>query len=496
MNASVLFFFIVLAFALTVVIIKVNSGNCKASFRIFSNIAVVICLTISILFLPFRDKAPESLYERAVYALNPGKQEPVKENEPKEREFPDFVVYECEDYYIGMDKENHVMEIVPSKERLESTEDGERLGYYDFYGVYELAGHAINVYAARIADDREYVLIMLFDEYYQNDVNKTFGVDEHLFRIYDEDNGYMYGYAYANDDVNDVFNIIEWNNDNVKFEGIYEALTLDKKYFEYAEQADTVQTSGAEKDDSMNILTLLLFVLIVIALSAAIIKVNSSEESGFYTAAANVAVGICLTASIMFLPFGTDSPKTLFGRAVNFFSPDKPATAETLEKPVTAYEPKDDEPEEEMSDFVVYECDDYYIGMDKEEHIMKIVPSEERLKDVLATERLGYYDFSEEYELDGHTLNVYSARLSGDPGFVCIVLFEEYHHGKTNPGFTESDALFRLYDKDNGYMYGFAYVYDDVDSSGYGFCIGNKSIYYDGMYEALKLDKKYFEANE
>ena len=246
----------------------------------------------------------------------------------------------------------------------------------------------------------------------------------------------------------------------------------------------------------MNILTLLLFVLIVIALSAAIIKVNSSEESGFYTAAANVAVGICLTASIMFLPFGTDSPKTLFGRAVNFFSPDKPATAETLEKPVTAYEPKDDEPEEEMSDFVVYECDDYYIGMDKEEHIMKIVPSEERLKDVLATERLGYYDFSEEYELDGHTLNVYSARLSGDPGFVCIVLFEEYHHGKTNPGFTESDALFRLYDKDNGYMYGFAYVYDDVDSSGYGFCIGNKSIYYDGMYEALKLDKKYFEANE
>ena len=247
MNASVLFFFIVLAFALTVVIIKVNSGNCKASFRIFSNIAVVICLTISILFLPFRDKAPESLYERAVYALNPGKQEPVKENEPKEREFPDFVVYECEDYYIGMDKENHVMEIVPSKERLESTEDGERLGYYDFYGVYELAGHAINVYAARIADDREYVLIMLFDEYYQNDVNKTFGVDEHLFRIYDEDNGYMYGYAYANDDVNDVFNIIEWNNDNVKFEGIYEALTLDKKYFEYAEQADTVQTSGAEK---------------------------------------------------------------------------------------------------------------------------------------------------------------------------------------------------------------------------------------------------------
>ena len=73
MNASVLFFFIVLAAALMAVIIKVNSGNCKASFRIFSNIAVVICLTISILFLPFRDKAPESLYERAVYALNPGK---------------------------------------------------------------------------------------------------------------------------------------------------------------------------------------------------------------------------------------------------------------------------------------------------------------------------------------------------------------------------------------------------------------------------------------
>ena len=496
MNASVLFFFIVLAAALMAVIIKVNSGNCKASFRIFSNIAVVICLTISILFLPFRDKAPESLYERAVYALNPGKQEPVKENEPKEREFPDFVVYECEDYYIGMDKENHVMEIVPSKERLESTEDGERLGYYDFYGVYELSGYTLNVYAARLTGDPDFVKIVLFDEYYKENINTDFNYSDALLRLYDEDNGYMYGYAYVNDIVENLDYGFRVGDNRASFGGMYEAMTSDPKYFEYAEQADTVQTSGAEKDDSMNILTLLLFVLIVIALSAAIIKVNSSEESGFYTAAANVAVGICLTASIMFLPFGTDSPKTLFGRAVNFFSPDKPATAETLEKPVTSYEPKDDEPEEEMSDFVVYECDDYYIGMDKEEHIMKIVPSEKRLKDVLATERLGYYDFSEEYELDGHTLNVYSARLSGDPGFVCIVLFEEYHHGKTNPGFTESDALFRLYDKDNGYMYGFAYVYDDVDSSGYGFCIGNKSIYYDGMYEALKLDKKYFEANE
>lgn len=487
MNALVLFFFIVLAAALTAVTIKVNSGNCKESLKIFTNLAVLTCLMISILFLPFGDKAPESLYGRAVYALNPNKPEPVKADEPKEREFPDFVVYECEDYYIGMDKETHVMEIIPSKERLESTEDGERLGYYDFSGVYEFAGHAIKVYAARMENDREYVLIMLFDEYYQNDVNEIFGVDEHLFRIYDEDNGYMYGYAYANDDVNDVFDSMEWNNDIVTFEGIYEGLTLDKKYFEYV---DKIQ-SGTESGDSINVLILLFFIIVVAVLSAALIKVNSSEEGGFYTAFANVAVGICLTAAIMFLPFGMDSPKTLFGRAVNFFSPDKPAATETLEKPVTA-----SEPEEELPDFIVYECDDYYIGMDKEEHIMKIVPSEERLKDVLATEKLGYYDFSKEYELDGHTLNVYSARLAGDPGFVCIVLFEEYHHGKTNPGFTESNALFRLYDEDNGYMYGFAYVYGDVDSSGYGFSIGNKSIYYDGMYEAIKLDKKYFEADE
>lgn len=487
MNALVLFFFIVLAAALTAVTIKVNSGNCKESFRIFTNLAVLTCLMISILFLPFGDKVPESLYGRAVYALNPNKPEPVKVDEPKEREFPDFVVYECEDYYIGMDKETHVMEIIPSKERLESAEDGERLGYYDYSGVYEFAGHAIKVYAARMANDREYVLIMLFDEYYQNDVNEIFGVDEHLFRIYDEDNGYMYGYAYANDDVNDVFDSMEWNNDIVTFEGIYEGLTLDKKYFEYA---DTIQ-SGAESGDSINVLILLFFIIVVAVLAAALIKVNSSEESGIYTAVANVAVGICLTAAIMFLPFGTDSPKTLFGRAVNALSPAKPADTQAVEKPVTA-----SEPEEELPDFVVYECDDYYIGMDKEEHTMKIVPSEERLKDVLATERLGYYDFSEEYELDGHTLNVYSARLAGDPGFVCIVLFEEYHHGKTNPGFTESNALFRLYDEDNGYMYGFAYVHGDVDSSGYGFSIGNKSIYYDGMYEAIKLDKKYFEADE
>lgn len=487
MNALVLFFFIVLAAALTAVTIKVNSGNCKESLKIFTNLAVLTCLMISILFLPFGDKAPESLYGRAVYALNPNKPEPVKEDEPKEREFPDFVVYECEDYYIGMDKETHVMEIIPSKERLESTEDGERLGYYDYSGVYELAGHAIKVYAARMENDREYVLIMLFDEYYQNDVNEIFGVDEHLFRIYDEDNGYMYGYAYANDDVNDVFDSMEWNNDIVTFEGIYEGLTLDKKYFEYA---DKIQ-SGTESGDSINVLILLFFIIVVAVLSAALIKVNSSEEGGFYTAFANVAVGICLTAAIMFLPFGTDSPKTLFGRAVNALSPAKPADTQAVEKPATA-----SEPEEELPDFIVYECDDYYIGMDKEEHIMKIVPSEERLKDVLATERLGYYDFSKEYELDGHTLNVYSARLAGDPGFVCIVLFEEYHHGKTNPGFTESNALFRLYDEDNGYMYGFAYVYGDVDSSGYGFSIGNKSIYYDGMYEAIKLDKKYFEADE
>lgn len=491
MNALVLFFFIVLAAALTAVTIKVNSGNCKESLKIFTNLAVLTCLMISILFLPFGDKAPESLYGRAVYALNPNKPEPVKADEPKEREFPDFVVYECEDYYIGMDKETHVMEIIPSKERLESTEDGERLGYYDYSGVYELSGYTLNVYAARLSGDPDFIKIVLFEEYYKEKINTDFSYSDALFRLYDEDNGYMYGYAYVNDIDENLDYGFRIGDNRASFDGMYEAMTSDQKYFEYDNQADSARTSGTESGDSINVLILLFFIIVVAVLSAAIIKVNSSEEGGFYTAFANVAVGICLTAAIMFLPFGTDSPKTLFGRAVNALSPAKPADTQAVEKPVTA-----SEPEEELPDFIVYECNDYYIGMDKEEHIMKIVPSEERLKDVLATERLGYYDFSKEYELDGHTLNVYSARLAGDPGFVCIVLFEEYHHGKTNPGFTESNALFRLYDEDNGYMYGFAYVYGDVDSSGYGFSIGNKSIYYDGMYEAIKLDKKYFEADE
>ena len=132
--------------------------------------------------------------------------------------------------------------------------------------------------------------------------------------------------------------------------------------------------------------------------------------------------------------------------------------------------------------------------MSRDDHVMEIVPSEERLKDALATERLAYYDFSGEFELDGHTLNVYAARLAEDTGFVCIVLYEEYHQGETNPGFTENDNLFRLYDEDNGYMYGFAYEYDYI--TGLNYFIGDKTVSFKGMYEALKLDKKYFEVDE
>lgn len=78
----------------------------------------------------------------------------------------------------------------------------------------------------------------------------------------------------------------------------------------------------------MNLLTLLFFIFIVAVLSAAIIAVNSSEESGNYTVVVNVIVGLCLTASILFLPFGKNSPKTLFGRAIDAFRPATPVTAE------------------------------------------------------------------------------------------------------------------------------------------------------------------------
>ena len=100
----------------------------------------------------------------------------------------------------------------------------------------------------------------------------------------------------------------------------------------------------------MNLLTLLFFIFIVAVLSAAIIAVNSSEESGNYTVVVNIIVGICLTASILFLPFGKGSPKTLFGRAINALSPDKPAPIQVAEKPVTTSEPVDDEEEEDEDD--------------------------------------------------------------------------------------------------------------------------------------------------
>ena len=248
----------------------------------------------------------------------------------------------------------------------------------------------------------------------------------------------------------------------------------------------------------MNILTLLFFIFIVAVLSAAIIAVNSSEESGNYTVVVNVIVGLCLTASILFLPFGKNSPKTLFGRAIDAFRPATPVTAEASKKLMTASQ-QEDEPEDdsELSDFVVYECDDYYIGMDREDHVMEIIPSEERLNDVKATEKLGYYSYSKELILAGHFLNVYAARLAGDEGCVVVVLFDEYYSGAVNTGFTEGDALFRLHDEEKGYMYGYAYVYDDVNNAwGFSFYIGNNTDNFDGLYEALVLDRKYYEADE
>ncbi len=250
----------------------------------------------------------------------------------------------------------------------------------------------------------------------------------------------------------------------------------------------------------MNIPVLLFFVVLVAALTAVIIKVNSRNDNDALKIISNVVVGICLVFSIMFLPFGDKAPESLYGRALNALNPVKTPelVAENMSTPATMPAPEpddfDDEEEEELPDFVIYECDDYYIGMDKEEHIMEIFPSEERLEDVKATEKLAYYCYSTELTLAGHPLKVYAARLAGDDGFVCVVLFDEYYTGKTNPGFTECDALFRLYDEDNGYMYGFAYVSSSVESArNYSFYIGSNTTYFKGMYEALKLDKKYFD---
>ena len=248
----------------------------------------------------------------------------------------------------------------------------------------------------------------------------------------------------------------------------------------------------------MNILTLLFFVFMVAVLSAAIIKVNASEEGGASAVVINVVIGICITAMIIFLPFGADAPKTLFGRAVNALKPEKPVEAVITDKPSTNPVTETAEPEdEELSDFVVYECDDYYIKMSREDHVMEIVPSDERWEDVKATEKLAYYDFSGEYKLDGHDINVYAARLAGDSGFVCVVLFEEYYQDEVNTAFYDEGHLFRIYDEEKGYAYGYAYTYDSLNRAwNYSYFMNNDKVYFKGMYDALKLDKKYFEADE
>lgn len=201
MNIPVMLFFIALAAAAAVAIIKVNSGSCKESLKTFTNFAVGICLLISIMFLPFGNKAPDSLYEMAVYALNPDKPEPAKQDEPKEKEFPDIVVYECEDYYIGMDKGTHVMEIIPSKKWLEKTKNDKERGYYSFSDKYLLAGQHLNVYAARLSDDPGFVCAVLFEDYYQDEDNKAFYLDDNPFGFYDGDKGYLYGYVYVKESI-------------------------------------------------------------------------------------------------------------------------------------------------------------------------------------------------------------------------------------------------------------------------------------------------------
>lgn len=221
----------------------------------------------------------------------------------------------------------------------------------------------------------------------------------------------------------------------------------------------------------MNLPILGCFIIIIIVLAVLIYKVNASSDSFKTKVVTNVIVGVCLAASVMFLPFDTDAPKSLFGKAVQAIS----------------------NAELEKTSFIVGERTDYYIRIYKDDHSMEIAPSKEQLNNKKSTDKLGYYSFSYDFTLAGHPLKLYAARLSANEKCTVVVLFDEHYQGLTNPGFTEGSALFRLEDEE-GYMYGYAYHYASVeDVRNFAYQIGSEVAEIEGLYEALTLDKKYFD---
>lgn len=224
-------------------------------------------------------------------------------------------------------------------------------------------------------------------------------------------------------------------------------------------------------DTVMNLPIMGCFLLIVIVLAVIVITVNMSKSGFLAKIITNIIAGMCLGAAILFLPFGMNAPGSIFSRIV-----------ETVR-----------ESEIEKTSFIVGERTNYYFKISKEDHSIEIVPSKEQWKNTKSTDRLGYYSFSHDFTLAGHPLKLYAARLSSDEKCTVVVLFDEYYHGETNPGFTEGSALFRLSD-DNGYMYGYAYHYGSVEDVRYfTYYIGSESAEIKGLYEALTLDKKYFK---
>lgn len=149
--------------------------------------------------------------------------------------------------------------------------------------------------------------------------------------------------------------------------------------------------------------------------------------------------------------------------------------------------------EMDKSSFIVGERTDYYIKIDKNDHSMKIVPFKAQKNNTKSTDKLGYYDVSYDFTLADHPLKLYASRLSANDKCTVAVLFDEHYHGKTNPGFTEGSALFRLEDEE-GYMHGYAYHYSSYeDIRDFAYQIGSETTQIKGLYEALTLDKKYFD---
>lgn len=221
----------------------------------------------------------------------------------------------------------------------------------------------------------------------------------------------------------------------------------------------------------MNLSVFVCFVFIVAVLTVIVIIVSTAKSSEKVRYVINVVVGMCLAAAIFFMPFGKTFPSSVFDMMVEAVR----------------------EPEPERASFIVGERTDYYIKIYKDDHSMEIVPSEEQINNKRkSTDKLGYYSFSYDFTLAGHPLKLYAARLSESDKCTVVVLFDEYYHGSTNPGFTENSSLFRLQD-DEGYMYGYAYHYGTCEDVRYfTYYIGQESAEISGLYEALMLDKKYF----